>query len=83
MKKLTSERLGRESLAAWEDRKSASELESSAKETDDDEEKVLNVKDEVIAFAERSRNDEEAQIPRGLKPKHFLNKQNTDVLNRF
>lgn len=68
MKKLTSERLGREGLAAWEDRKSNADPEIVAEAKDDDQAPVESVEEaESEAGAEQDVPDEEAQTQRGTK----------------
>lgn len=71
MKKLTSERLGREGLAAWEERKSNADPEVAEDDGKDDNE-ALNSSEETAktepeapAGAESALDDEEAQTQCG------------------
>lgn len=70
MKKLTSERLGREGLAAWEDRKSNNDPEVAgvkdiiSEPSDDDEDAKAETE---AAATEQPVADEEAQTQRGTK----------------
>lgn len=71
MKKLTSERLGREGLAAWEDRKSNADPEVAAEAKDagqapDENDESANAEPEADG-AEEDVDDEEAQTQRGTK----------------
>lgn len=69
MKKLTSERLGREGLAAWEDRKS----NNGSEVTEEKDVDAPAVNDEAakaepeVAVGEQPVADEEAQTQRGTK----------------
>jgi len=69
VKKLTSERLGREGLAAWEERKSNAdpEVAADAKDEDDtlDESEETKTEPEAAAGEEPSVADEEAQTQHG------------------
>lgn len=69
MKKLTSERLGREGLAAWEDRKSNNDSEAGeAKVASAPVESDEDAKTETeVAVAEQPVADEEAQTQRGTR----------------
>ena len=66
MKKLTSERLGRESLAAWEDRKqnSASEI-TDPKEKDETKEAIDAPVEPEAVRTEAPVEDQEAEIQAG------------------
>lgn len=69
MKKLTSERLGREGLAAWEDRKSNTDPEVAAEEKNDgqvpaENDEAAKAEAETASGAE-SVADEEAQTQCG------------------
>lgn len=71
MKKLTSERLGREGLAAWEDRKSTADPENAAEAKNAGQEPIENVEaadaEPEAAGAEQAEADEEAQPQYGTK----------------
>lgn len=69
VKKLTSERLGREGLAAWEDRKSNNDSEvAEEKDISPPAENAEAAKTEPeAAAAEQPVADEEAQTQRGMK----------------
>jgi len=72
VKKLTSERLGREGLAAWEDRKSNADPEVTAEAKDagqasDESVESANAEPEAAVGAEEAVDDEEAQTQRGTK----------------
>lgn len=72
MKKLTSERLGREGLAAWEDRKSNADPEVAGEAKDADQvpaenDEAANGELETADGAEQAVADEEAQTQRGTK----------------
>ncbi|KAL0108974.1 hypothetical protein PUN28_014223 [Cardiocondyla obscurior] len=78
VKKLTSERLGREGLAAWEDRKSNTDPEVAAELKDDGQ---LPVEDDETSKgeqegegAEQAVTDEEAQTQRDVFKKGMLYK---------
>jgi len=69
VKKLTSERLGREGLAAWEERKSNADPEVAADSKDEDDtldesEETTKTEPEAVG-AEPSVTDEEAQTQHG------------------
>lgn len=69
---MTSERLGREGLAAWEDRKSNTDPEVAAEAKDDGEapvndDETSKEEPEAADGAEQSVADEEAQTQRGTK----------------
>jgi hypothetical protein len=70
VKKLTSERLGREGLAAWEERKSNADPEVAADAKDEDDtldesEETTKTEPEVAVGAEPAVTDEEAQMQHG------------------
>ena len=66
MKKLTSERLGRESLAAWEDRKQNTDPEVSVmKEMDKEKEAIDALAEPEVVVSEPTEKDSEAQIQPG------------------
>lgn len=70
MKKLTSERLGREGLAAWEERKSNTDPEVAAEEKDDgqvsaENDEAANAEPETASGADQPVADEEAQTQHG------------------
>lgn len=72
MKKLTSERLGREGLAAWEDRKSTADPEIAAEAKNAGQAPDVSVEDanaepEAGVGAEQAESDEEAQPQYGTK----------------
>jgi len=73
VKKLTSERLGREGLAAWEDRKSNADPEVAAEEKDAGQAPVEDVEaakaepEAIVGAEEADEADEEAQTQRGTK----------------
>lgn len=72
MKKLTSERLGREGLAAWEDRKSNADPEVAAEAKDAgqapaENDESANTEPEATVGTEQSVDDEEAQTQHGTK----------------
>lgn len=72
MKKLTSERLGREGLAAWEDRKSNPDPEVASEAKDASQAPTESIEDdneeaEAADGAEEAVADEEAQTQRGTK----------------
>jgi len=72
VKKLTSERLGREGLAAWEDRKSNADPEIVAEVKEDDQAPDEHIEDaeeesDVAAGEGEADPDEEAQTQRGTK----------------
>ncbi|KYM77559.1 Adenylate cyclase type 8 [Atta colombica] len=79
VKKLTSERLGREGLAAWEDRKSNTDPEVAAEAKDDGEapvndDETSKAEPEAADGAEQSVADEEAQTQRDVFKKGMLYK---------
>ncbi|XP_011634249.1 adenylate cyclase type 8 isoform X1 [Pogonomyrmex barbatus] len=77
VKKLTSERLGREGLAAWEDRKSNTDPEVAAEEKDVGQAPAENdekAEPEAAAEAEQPVADEEAQTQHDVFKKGMLYK---------
>lgn len=79
MKKLTSERLGREGLAAWEDRKSNPDPEVAAEVRDDEQlpvedDEAAKTEPEGAVESEQAVADEEAQTQRGTKCEWKKNK---------
>ncbi|XP_012222680.1 adenylyl cyclase 78C isoform X3 [Linepithema humile] len=79
VKKLTSERLGREGLAAWEDRKSNTDPEVAAEARDDDQSPVeddeaAKTEPEGAVGSEQAVTDEEAQTQRDVFKKGMLYK---------
>lgn len=84
MKKLTSERLGREALAAWEDRKPDNEeddvdndkqiIPQGGNDLENDPEEVDSEKVEVAQA--QPVNDEESQVERGSWTDNTSSKRN-------
>ncbi|XP_071569284.1 adenylyl cyclase 78C isoform X3 [Temnothorax nylanderi] len=79
VKKLTSERLGREGLAAWEDRKSNADPEIAAEEKDagqalDENVEAATTEPETAVEAEQPVADEEAQTQHDVFKKGTLYK---------